>query len=105
MHPQDSLEDDIITIKPRDYKCPCGKTYLSYAALFTHIKQKHDGKVTQLPRRLQAKSPSPPLNTKKGAGPPSNPNSKRKTTKKPILISRLPALIRCFLLKPKKSDK
>ncbi len=29
----------------RDFKCPCGKTYLSYAALFTHIKQKHDGKV------------------------------------------------------------
>jgi hypothetical protein len=29
----------------RDYKCPCGKTYLSYAALFTHIKQKHQGKV------------------------------------------------------------
>lgn len=25
----------------RDYKCPCGKNYLSYAALFTHIKQKH----------------------------------------------------------------
>lgn len=32
----------------RDYKCPCGKTYLSYAALFTHIKQKHDGKVLLL---------------------------------------------------------
>lgn len=32
-------------IKPRDWKCPCGKTYLSYAALFTHIKQKHGGKV------------------------------------------------------------
>ena len=33
------------TPQSRDYKCPCGKTYLSYAALFTHIKQKHDGKV------------------------------------------------------------
>ena len=43
MH-QDSLDEDIITIKSRDFKCPCGKTYLSYAALFTHIKQKHDGK-------------------------------------------------------------
>jgi hypothetical protein len=30
----------------RGYGCPCGKTYLSYPALFTHIKQKHDGKVT-----------------------------------------------------------
>lgn len=28
-------------LKPRDYKCPCGKSYLSYAALFTHVKQKH----------------------------------------------------------------
>lgn len=32
-------------IKSRDFKCPCGKSYLSYAALFTHIKQKHQGKV------------------------------------------------------------
>lgn len=29
----------------RDYKCPCGKSYLSYPALFTHVKQKHNGKV------------------------------------------------------------
>ena len=29
----------------RDYGCPCGKTYLSYPALFTHVKQKHEGKV------------------------------------------------------------
>lgn len=29
----------------RDFGCPCGKTYLSYPALFTHVKQKHDGKV------------------------------------------------------------
>jgi hypothetical protein len=28
----------------RDFICPCGKAYLSYPALFTHIKQKHDGK-------------------------------------------------------------
>lgn len=28
-------------VKSRDFKCPCGKTYLSYPALFTHIKQKH----------------------------------------------------------------
>lgn len=31
--------------KTRDFICSCGKNYLSYAALFTHIKQKHDGKV------------------------------------------------------------
>lgn len=33
------------TDSQRDYGCPCGKTYLSYPALFTHIKYKHDGKV------------------------------------------------------------
>ena len=29
----------------RKFGCPCGKWYLSYPALFTHVKQKHDGKV------------------------------------------------------------
>lgn len=29
----------------RDYICPCGKSYLSYPALFTHIKTKHNGRV------------------------------------------------------------
>ena len=29
----------------RDYICPCGKSYLSYPALFTHIKIKHNGRV------------------------------------------------------------
>lgn len=42
-------EKSITEIKPRDadraYGCPCGKTYLSYPALFTHVKQKHEGKV------------------------------------------------------------
>lgn len=28
----------------RDYQCGCGKRYLSYPALYTHIKTKHDGK-------------------------------------------------------------
>ncbi len=27
----------------RDYVCGCGKRYLSYPALYTHIKTKHDG--------------------------------------------------------------
>ena len=30
--------------KGRDYQCGCGKTYLSYPALYTHIKTKHNGK-------------------------------------------------------------
>ena len=27
----------------RDFSCGCGKRYLSYPALYTHIKTKHDG--------------------------------------------------------------
>ena len=27
----------------RDFVCPCGKSYLSYPALYTHIKNKHQG--------------------------------------------------------------
>jgi hypothetical protein len=27
----------------RDFKCGCGKRYLSYPALYTHIKTKHNG--------------------------------------------------------------
>jgi hypothetical protein len=34
--------------KSRDFICPCGKSYFSYAALFTHVKQKHAGKVKHL---------------------------------------------------------
>lgn len=31
----------------RDYRCGCGKTYLSYPALYTHIKTKHNGKTPE----------------------------------------------------------
>ena len=33
------------TIQKEDslFKCGCGKTYLSYAALYTHTKVKHEG--------------------------------------------------------------
>ena len=30
----------------RDFVCPCGKSYLSYPALYTHIKTKHGGRVS-----------------------------------------------------------
>lgn len=30
------------------YRCPCGKSYLSYCALYTHIRIKHAGKVLAL---------------------------------------------------------
>lgn len=26
----------------RDFYCKCGKGYLSYAAVYTHVKNKHD---------------------------------------------------------------
>lgn len=64
MEREDLFGEDLgLAIKPRDYKCPCGKTYLSYAALFTHIKQKHDGKVPPPPCSLPERSPNRPLNT------------------------------------------
>ncbi|CAD8049229.1 unnamed protein product [Paramecium primaurelia] len=31
----------------RDYTCGCGKSYLSYPALYTHLKQKHQGSPPQ----------------------------------------------------------
>ena len=31
----------------RDFTCGCGKTYLSYPALYTHIKTKHNGKTPE----------------------------------------------------------
>ena len=31
----------------RDYVCGCGKTYLSYPALYTHIRTKHNGKTPE----------------------------------------------------------
>lgn len=40
----------------RDYICPCGKSYLSYPALFTHIKIKHNGRVKDDLDRPQDKS-------------------------------------------------
>ena len=32
----------------RDYKCSCGKSYLSYPALYTHVKQKHPEDIEEL---------------------------------------------------------
>ncbi|KRX07768.1 hypothetical protein PPERSA_07518 [Pseudocohnilembus persalinus] len=40
----------------RNYYCGCGKSYLSYPALYTHLKQKHEGKPpegTVLPQNIQ----------------------------------------------------
>ena len=47
----------------RNYTCGCGKSYLSYAALYTHIKTKHDG--------IQPNGTSQPnINGKSGRGRP-----------------------------------
>lgn len=35
--------DRFYSTTARNFKCPCGRTYLSYPALYTHIKNKHDG--------------------------------------------------------------
>ena len=45
MNMKENICDWTLKIKSRDFICPCGKSYLSYPALFTHIKQKHNGKV------------------------------------------------------------
>lgn len=46
----------------RNYTCGCGKSYLSYPALYTHLKQKHDGKQplgTILPSSMRGRKPRP----------------------------------------------
>lgn len=37
----------------RDYKCPCGKSYLSYPALYTHLKQKHSDEMQDYLGRIE----------------------------------------------------
>ncbi len=37
----------------RDYKCPCGKSYLSYPALYTHLKQKHGDEMEDYFKRIE----------------------------------------------------
>jgi hypothetical protein len=37
----------------RDYKCPCGKSYLSYPALYTHLKQKHSDEMQDYLSRIE----------------------------------------------------
>lgn len=39
------ISECIITFSDMSFACPCGKEYRSYPALFTHIKNKHNGKV------------------------------------------------------------
>ena len=45
----------------RNFSCSCGKSYLSYPALYTHIKTKHNGKAeynrAALPKDEQEEEP------------------------------------------------
>lgn len=81
-------------LKPRDYICACGKAYLSYPALFTHIKQKHDGTVSIFLFSPLVKLQSPVESTQNEEDRLSklkailnNPH-RQKNLPKPILITR-----------------
>ena len=41
----DNYDSPLFEERERSFGCPCGKTYMSYPALYTHVKNKHDGKV------------------------------------------------------------
>jgi hypothetical protein len=43
----------------RNYVCGCGKSYLSYAALYTHAKTKHNGIFPDGTNNLQKKAKNP----------------------------------------------
>jgi len=44
----------------RNYVCGCGKSYLSYAALYTHAKTKHDGQFPEGTTTLHKKKQGRP---------------------------------------------
>lgn len=45
MQKTDSRGLSSLTLVDDYYECPCHKVYKSYPALYTHIKNKHEGKV------------------------------------------------------------
>lgn len=60
----------------RNFICGCGKDYFSYPALYTHIKNKHNG-IAPEGTELEAQNKTPPLISKKsdGRGMSSKPDS------------------------------
>lgn len=60
------MNDNAEDSNNRQFICACGKNYLSYAALFTHIKQKHEGKVNVAGPRPLDPSSGPVLRGKEG---------------------------------------
>lgn len=62
---------------PRVFQCSCGKTYLSYSALYSHNKQKHGGEPTNLPSgRGGRKRGRPPKNGDPARSRPKPPDPK-----------------------------
>ena len=53
----------------RNFICGCGKDYFSYPALYTHIKNKHNG-IAPEGTELEAQNKTPPLISKKSEGRP-----------------------------------
>lgn len=60
----------------RNFICGCGKDYFSYPALYTHIKNKHNG-IAPEGTELEAQNKTPPLISKRseGRGASSKPDS------------------------------
>ena len=56
----------------KHYECPCSKTYKSYPALYTHIKNKHQGKVFRFLKQAPGTIKKPSLPFKKRGRPVRN---------------------------------
>ena len=61
----------------RDFKCGCGKMYLSYPALYTHIRNKHG-------RAAPAGTSTPSLEQGRGRGRPRKQDNAKKDGKATI---------------------
>ena len=79
----------------RDFKCGCGKTYLSYMALYLHIAQKHN-KVT--PMGTTTKTGNVP---KVGRGP-GRPKGKEEQISGEISVEELASVYIEPFCRPKK---
>jgi hypothetical protein len=56
----------------RSYHCPCGKVYKSYPALYTHIKNKHQGQVFSSLTKAPGPIRKPSVPSKKRGRPVAN---------------------------------
>jgi hypothetical protein len=58
-----------------EFECSCRKAYRSYPALFTHIKNKHGGKVFPIPIQAPGIIKKPIYPPKRRGRPPMNKKS------------------------------